>query len=128
VREVATEPTGRPRFTYWLTLNTHVPVEPDAAAIDLQCAGGGPFDEEGVCSLAEMWLEVFSVVERIATDPDLPPTEILIVGDHHTPLFHRTGRNLFVRGEVGWWALVPREGPSDAIANAPAPALRGTVQ
>jgi len=129
VHQLAVEPTQGRRFTYWLTLNTHVPFEPEAATAHLDCAdGGGPFGEEGVCNLSEMWLEVFQVVERIATDPNLPPTDILIVGDHNTPIFQRAGRDLFLREEVGWWALKDRTEPADAIAQAPVPVLRGTVR
>ena len=109
VHRLASEPSGHNRLIYWLTLNTHVPFKPADDALRSDCAEGGEFGDAAVCQLAGMWLEIFDAVSAIASDPDLPPTDILIVGDHNTPMFQRSGRNLFIRDHVGWWALKSRD-------------------
>ncbi len=97
-----------PAFLYWLTLNSHVPVQPGDGNGRLNCAGGGPLGNEEVCTMAELWLDVFDSVVALATDPRLPPFEILVVGDHGPPLWSRSARNLFRPGEVSWFRLSPR--------------------
>ncbi len=106
VRGLLTGPRDKPRFVYWLTLNTHMPFNPEEATQRFGCArGGGPFGDKTVCYLSQMWADIVAQTVSIATDPELPPTDILIVGDHHTPLFTRTARSLFAPGEVAWFAL-----------------------
>jgi hypothetical protein len=101
--------TSGPRFIYWLTLNTHIPVSPGEARIDFGCAG----DEHGfgvprVCRMAELWHDLFASVAKLALDPAIAPAEILIVGDHAPPLWSKRGRGQFVPGEVAWYRLTPR--------------------
>ena len=106
VRSLLTNRHEKPRFIYWLTLNTHMPFNPSEATARFGCAvKGGPFGDKTVCFLSQMWAEIIAKTVSIATDPKLPPTDILIVGDHHTPLFTRTARSLFAPGEVAWFAL-----------------------
>lgn len=122
VHALATQAAGSPRLIYWLTLNTHVPFEPAGTGRHFDCTAGGVFGDEGVCGLAEMWAEAFEAVRRIAGDPALPATDILIAGDHNTPMFGRSGRNLFVRNQVGWWALQSRAAAELPVATVlPAP-------
>jgi phosphoglycerol transferase MdoB-like AlkP superfamily enzyme len=90
---------GKPRFIYWLTLNTHVPVAPGEALTDFQCApDGNGFGTKKVCRMAELWHDVFSVVAQIARDPAVGPADILVVGDHAPPLWSRRGRAQFSPG------------------------------
>lgn len=114
VRSLLTSTRERPRFVYWLTLNTHMPFNPSEATPRFGCeTNGGPFGDKTVCYLTQMWGDIFSQIASIATDPALPPTDIMIVGDHHTPLFTRTARSLFAPGQVAWFALkakAPGEG------------------
>ena len=105
-RGMLTQRDGKRRFVYWLTLNTHMPFDIDQATHRFGCAAnGGIFADKTVCYLSEMWADIVAQVASIATDPELPPTDILIVGDHHTPLFTRTARGLFAPGKVAWFAL-----------------------
>lgn len=100
---------GKPRFIYWLTLNTHVPVAPDEALTNFHCENdGGGFGPPTVCRMAELWHDVFTVVAKIARDPAVAPAEILVVGDHAPPLWSRRGRAQFTPGEVAWYRLRPR--------------------
>ena len=53
-------------------------------------------------------MDVMDDIAAIANDPDLPPTDIVIVGDHTPPLWTRSGRNAFAPGKVAWYALKAR--------------------
>ncbi|MFC0243736.1 sulfatase-like hydrolase/transferase [Rhodopseudomonas telluris] len=101
-----------PRFVYWLTLNSHVPVAPDQARTNFACGhDGGPFGQTDVCRMAELWHDVFNVVAQLARDPALRRPEILIVGDHAPPLWSKRGRAQFEPGQVAWYRLQPRGEP-----------------
>jgi len=100
---------GTPQFVYWLTLNSHLPVHPDARGRQLGCdSAGGPFGNEQICRLAELWTQVFERIADVVTAPGLAPTDVLIVGDHAPPLWSHAGRSHFVPGEVPWVLLRPR--------------------
>lgn len=109
VEDYLTAPGDKPRFAYWLTLNSHMPVAPDEGTPRLDCANGGPFDDRMVCKMAEMWMDVLARVATLAADPKLARTDILIVGDHNPPLWTRHGRGLFRDGEVAWFALKAKD-------------------
>ncbi|MEM8702448.1 MAG: sulfatase-like hydrolase/transferase [Pseudomonadota bacterium] len=99
--------SGKPKFAYWLTLNTHIPIEAGAATPRLDCETGGPFKDWTVCSLTEMWMDLLYRIRDIALNPELKGLEILIVGDHHPPVWTRRGRNVFETGQVPWLHLSP---------------------
>jgi phosphoglycerol transferase MdoB-like AlkP superfamily enzyme len=100
---------GKPVFLYWLTLNTHVPVNPgDVKTSYLGCGRIDNSAERDVCLMAELWRDVFATVAHIATDPSLASAEILIVGDHAPPLWSMRGRRMFEPGQVAWYRLTPR--------------------
>ena len=104
----------KPKFIYWLTLNTHVPVAPDQALTDFGCEDdAGIFQHMHVCQMAELWHDVFVSVSKLALDPSIGPAEILVVGDHAPPLWSRRARAQFEPGIVPWYRLTPRD---DAIA------------
>jgi len=118
---------SKPRFIYWLTLNTHIPVAPGQALTDFHCAnGGGVFGGPRVCRMAELWHDVFEVVARIARDPAVAPADILVVGDHAPPLWSKRGRAQFEPGQVAWYRLQPRRVTPmwDARDEQPIPASR----
>jgi Sulfatase len=101
--------TGKPRFIYWLTLNTHIPVAPDEALSNFQCAlPNNGFALPRICRMAELWHDVFAVVAKIARDPAVGPADILVVGDHAPPLWSKRGRAEFAPGQVAWYRLQPR--------------------
>ncbi len=100
---------GGPQLVYWLTLNSHLPVHPDAEKRFLDCESpDGPFDSEQVCRLAELWIQVFDRTADIIAAPGLPPTDVLIVGDHPPPFWSHQGRAHFVPAEVPWILLRSR--------------------
>lgn len=99
------EAGNKPKFIYWLTLNSHVPF---VAKKETTLACGSPTSpivNRTVCELTELWSDVFASVAEIAADPDLPPTDILVVGDHHTPLWDRAAKDRFTLGAVDWYLL-----------------------
>jgi hypothetical protein len=116
--------TGKPRFIYWLTLNTHIPVAPDEALIDFHCTlDNNGFGLPRVCRMAELWHDVFTVAARIARDPAVGPADILMVGDHAPPLWSKRGRAEFAPGQVAWYRLQPRRDAagvprSDTVSHA----------
>lgn len=101
-------PGDKPKFAYWLTLHTHLPLEPNATTPRLDCDSGGPFDDWTICTMTEMWMDLFYRVKEIALNPNLKNTQILLVGDHHPPVWTRQGRKQFEPGQISWMHLKPR--------------------
>ncbi|MEN3952205.1 hypothetical protein [Iodidimonas sp. SYSU 1G8] len=97
-----------PLLVYWLTLNTHVPVEDGEHSGAIPCRADGPFGDSEVCDMAGMWHDLFEKIAGLAADPSLPPMEILVVGDHAPPLLDRDLRTMFQPGRVTWIRLAPR--------------------
>ncbi|MDX3929715.1 MAG: sulfatase-like hydrolase/transferase [Shinella sp.] len=95
----------QPKLVYWLTLNSHIPFVAKKEG-KLACGSvKAAISNETVCELTELWGDVFESVGSIAADPRLPPTDILLVGDHHTPLWERDAKDRFSFGEVDWYFL-----------------------
>ncbi|WP_315835482.1 sulfatase-like hydrolase/transferase [Bradyrhizobium prioriisuperbiae] len=98
-----------PRFIYWLTLNTHIPVGPGDALTNYDCElKPDDFGTVHVCRMAELWHDLFGSIARLALEPAIGPAEILIVGDHAPPLWSKRGRGQFMPGKVAWYRLTPR--------------------
>jgi sulfatase-like protein len=114
-------PGDKPKFAYWLTLHTHLPLEPNATTPRLDCDSGGPFDDWTICTMTEMWMDLFYRVKEIALNPDLQNTQILLVGDHHPPVWTRQGRKQFEPGQIAWMHLKPK--PDDRQETAASASL-----
>jgi hypothetical protein len=105
----------KPRLLYWLTLNSHIPYAARADA-PLKCRTSAPaIPSLAPCELTEIWMEVFDKVAEIATDPNVRPVDILVVGDHNTPMWSRDAFRHFVNGKVDWYYLEDRR--SAALAH-----------
>lgn len=96
---------NKPKLVYWLTLNSHIPYAPKADGSFGCGTGTAVIANKRVCELTEIWADVFDTVAVIANDPDLPPTDIMIVGDHSTPLWERSAARHFQLGKVQWHLL-----------------------
>ncbi len=107
--QLAADP-GRRHFFYWLTLNSHLPVEADAdASKALGCGDqASPVNDEAVCNLMALLLRANHAVFELAMRPDLPTTEFVIVGDHSPPFVFKQRRELFSQHEVPYIHLTPR--------------------
>ena len=96
----------QPTFFYWMTFSTHVPIAPHEGKPRLGCAtNGGAIGNVEVCYMTEMWIDLMEGLARLTAS--IPPTEILIVGDHAPPLWSKAGRELFTPGKVTWIRLAP---------------------
>jgi hypothetical protein len=105
VQTEMTKQDGKRKLVYWLTLNTHVPfvAKPDSS---FKCgSAGAKVADKTMCNLTELWSDLFREIANLASDPNLPPTDIIITGDHHTPLFRRSSRSYFVADMVDWYYL-----------------------
>lgn len=100
-----------PQFIYWLTLNTHLPVPPDASLGTEHCPADAPAsvrDLPMVCRQFVLWRQVIDRLADQLADPATPPAIILIVGDHMPPYFSWHERAQFDPGEVPWIELRAR--------------------
>ncbi|MCP5080517.1 MAG: hypothetical protein GY948_02350 [Alphaproteobacteria bacterium] len=112
VRDRLLQNNGKPKMVYWLTLNSHIPYAPKRNGA-LRCGtAGAEIANKTACELSEFWLDVFAQVNRIAAAPSLPPTDILVVGDHHTPLWEREANNHFILQKVDWFLLRDQRKPA----------------
>jgi len=112
-------PAGKPRFIYWLTLNTHIPVAPGDAHTDFHCESARDlFQQATVCRMAELWHDFFASLSQLALDPRVGPADILVVGDHAPPLWSKRGRAMFAPGKVAWYRLSPRTDATTHVAAA----------
>ncbi|MGB7409290.1 MAG: sulfatase-like hydrolase/transferase [Pontixanthobacter sp.] len=105
----------KPQLAYWLTLNGHVPVVREPRMGTDRCDIGEPgwrADNPHLCRLFTVHRQLADAIDTMAMDPDLPPTDILIVGDHVPPFFDRVTRMKFDGGEVPWVYL--RHAEADA--------------
>lgn len=98
-----------PQFIYLLTFNTHVPVIVDQGYHHLDCrSDGSVIPEREVCMMTDAWVELLQAIAVTFAQADIPPTEILIVGDHAPPLWYSKARNLFTPRQVSWFRLTPK--------------------
>lgn len=110
------------QFVYWLTVNTHLPVPvhealrtQDCARYDARLAEAHPMS----CRMFSLWDEISGRLATLLSDPDLPPTDILIVGDHAPPFFDGKERGLYDPEHVPWIMLRWR-GPAASDRHAAA--------
>ncbi len=98
----------QPQFVYWLTLNSHLPVLPEQSLGTEQCskalAAVGAVSPR-LCRLFTVHHNLAQAISKMAMDPSLPPTDILIVGDHTPPYFERDLRAGFDLENVPWVLL-----------------------
>lgn len=110
----------KPQLVYWVTLNSHLPVMEDAGLRTANCTYGGPAlanESSLLCPLFLVHHRLADAITRMALDPDLPPTDILIVGDHMPPYFDRDARSRFDGHNVPWILL---QAKPQAAAQKPA--------
>ena len=103
----------KPQLIYWLTLNSHSPVVEDATLGTVDCRLG-PREwsaaNQQLCRLFSVHRQLADAIDAMAMDPALPPTDILIVGDHMPPLFDRDSRMRFDGSHVPWILLRSKAG------------------
>ncbi len=105
----------KPQFIYWLTLNTHAPVIADETLGTDRCTLGSAQWRHGfpvVCRMFELHHALANRIDQIVMAPDLPPVDILIVGDHRPPLFDSDANARFDQDRVPWIYLRARDRPA----------------
>lgn len=96
---------GQRKFVYWLTLDSHLPYVPIKNG-PLACGTSTARITDRVpCDLTEIWMGVFDTVASIAADPNMPPLDIMVVGDHNTPMWSRSAVRHFRPGLIDWYKL-----------------------
>ena len=114
------QPAPNKKFIYWLTYNSHLPVDSGLAR---QSAFDCGFDKAlsahaGPCDLARIHYELHQAIARLALDAELPPTRFIIVGDHMPPFATLAERALYDDGHVPFIDLIPREAPAIVAAQS----------
>lgn len=98
-----------PAFIHWVTLNSHLPVEPNSSRETRSaCRTASPIlQDDGLCAWYRLVQNVHESVFRIAMAARRP-TYFVIVGDHAPPFLSTGRRNEFSQSEVPYALLLPR--------------------
>lgn len=108
------EDIGKPRFIYWVTLNSHLPVPahpdlgPDPEKDGACSALPQLLDSVPLCSWFRLVRNVHQAVQQLALRPHARPTVFVIVGDHAPPFADPKLRQIFSAAEVPYVILTPR--------------------
>jgi hypothetical protein len=102
-------PGRRPKFIYWLTLSSHLPVDTVLARdSEFDCSASASLKEEpGPCAHERILHRVHQQIAQVVLDPALPPTRFIIVGDHAPPFLEVAERALYSPDRVPYVDLVP---------------------
>jgi phosphoglycerol transferase MdoB-like AlkP superfamily enzyme len=109
-QELLKKPQEQRKFLYWMTLNSHLP-------LDEQSSVGSAFDcsrnpgtekNQAICLHSRMVHLVLENIAKIALDPALPPTQFIVVGDHSAPFLANTERSFYSQEVVPAIILEPR--------------------
>ena len=120
--------SNKPRFIYWVTLNSHVPepARPDLAD-DGVCATQPALNASAaLCSWFRLVRAVHQSVSQLATKVNDRPTVFVLVGDHAPPFGDPRLCNQFSSAQVPFVMLTPRQpGPLLAVRTDSAPRAQG---
>jgi phosphoglycerol transferase MdoB-like AlkP superfamily enzyme len=95
---------GSQRMVYWMTLDAHTPVDM-ARGPEFRPPCDNPPE---VCLQMAFWHDMFKRLAVLALDPALPPTRIVIVGDHAPAFVRRDRAAFFVPARVPYIELMPK--------------------
>jgi hypothetical protein len=102
--------TARPRFIYWVTLNSHLPAPAHPSLADDNVCSTLPSlrDSLPLCSWLRLVRNVHQSVQQLALGPSARPTVFVVVGDHAPPFANPGIRQLFSPTDVPYVVLTPR--------------------
>jgi hypothetical protein len=103
----------RPRFIYWVTLNSHLPVpaRPQLPA-DNSCAASPALSgSAALCSWFRLVRAVHQSVSQVAAENAARPTVFILVGDHAPPFADPRLRSQFSASQVPYVMLTPASLP-----------------
>lgn len=103
-------PTSKPQFLYWMTLNSHLPLDSEGGKESAFDCSQNPitYADAGICLHTRMVHLLLDRVAALASDPRLKSTSFVIVGDHMPPFYDSYRRSLYSATEVPYLALKPR--------------------
>jgi hypothetical protein len=103
------EDQGNPRFIYWVTLNSHLPIpeSPDLQEDGVCTTQPALENSKTLCSWFRLVHAVHQAVQQIAVSPTARPTVFLLVGDHAPPFGEPQLRGMFSESEVPYVLLTP---------------------
>jgi hypothetical protein len=108
--ELLRSPKNGHKFVYWMTLNSHLPLDPESSkssTFDCEKAEQTRLSKRA-CLNTRMIHLVLSTIAQIALDPKLPATEFIITGDHMPPFASARTRGFYSASEVPYLVLKPR--------------------
>lgn len=96
-----------PKFLHWMTLNSHIPLDSESAAEStFNCNSNSITQSEiSVCLISKMIQLVCERIANLAMNPEIPPTDFILVGDHAPPFFEKTTRELYSESRVPYLIL-----------------------
>jgi phosphoglycerol transferase MdoB-like AlkP superfamily enzyme len=102
--------SDRPRFIYWLTLNSHLPVpaHPNLPDDDVCTTQPALRDSTALCSWFRLVRTVHQSVQQLALTRTIRPTVFVLVGDHAPPFADPSLRRDFSATDVPYVLLTPR--------------------
>jgi phosphoglycerol transferase MdoB-like AlkP superfamily enzyme len=97
-------------FVYWMSLNSHLPVDRSTDPRAVLFCGVSPVtrDDDAVCSWYVLERRLHEAVATLASRTDIPPTEFMIVGDHTPPFAAENRRAEFSQTVVPYFLLEPK--------------------
>lgn len=98
-----------PRFIYWMTLNSHLPVlTPPSLQSPASCSISSSLAQHpALCSWFQLEVNVHDAIYKLAASPHARPTVFVVVGDHAPPYSDLELRNDFSSTVVPYVVLVP---------------------
>jgi len=95
-------PRTTPQFVYWVSLNSHLPIAiSTGSSAVFQCnQKTAVVQDSAICNWMGLIFTVNNAVANLASDPNLPPTDFIIVGDHAPPFYSKPRRAEFSPTEV----------------------------
>jgi hypothetical protein len=105
------EEMSKPRFIYWVTLNSHLPVlVPSPLHHEQLCLALSALrDQAAVCSWYQLIWNVHHSISEIAAGNHHRPTIFVVVGDHAPPFSTPMARSQFSSTVVPYLVLLPNE-------------------
>ncbi len=121
VERELSQPRSKPKFIYWLTLNTHLPVDSElASASSFNCAGTESLREDiSPCELERINFQLYVRIRQMLLNKDLPPARFLLVGDHMPPFPTLSERALYDHEKVPFLEFIPRSAPLASASVSP---------
>jgi phosphoglycerol transferase MdoB-like AlkP superfamily enzyme len=104
----------QPQFLYFLTVNSHLPIPAYSGMRSDKCENYDAALQAKypmICRLFAIYGGLSRELVKLFADPDLPPMDILVVGDHMPPFYDRRLRSEFDGERIPWIVLSHKSSP-----------------